>query len=201
MTRNSSSKRRRRPPRSSNTLGQQPRFNVGRELVARPAPIPMLPPKLDITPGMAKTVRLVVPGTGSPIPLFPRILSQQDQADYGSSSIRWNTLRVIGARVWYDQQAATTDALSVTVLSIGAANNTSTGTNPPVLTLAIDQTTAVSGISVGITTRMPGVAWKWGLVDRGTILQAGNGVTELFILSAYGSSLDAICDVDVVFSA
>lgn len=95
-----------------------------------------------------------------------------DQSDYGSSSVRYAEVRVLWGRVW------------------GPVGNATQGTavsNSGLLTVQVSSPGGIilktlEDTSPAGSTKPARVGWRWGLIDRGTILQTSNAI-KLAVIS------------------
>jgi len=157
------------------------------------------PPDNKPRPHASKWVRILL-GLGSGVQSFvlsPNAIVTQDQADYGTSSLRWSALRVLRARVYPSTNVNTTAPnfvvtdLTVEVYGIAAATSV---TSTPQLSLV----TSTRGTPLGHFSRA--LSWVWSKVDQSVTLGATTAIKlALIATDANYVGGEIIIDVEVVF--
>jgi len=157
------------------------------------------PPDNKPRPHASKWVRILL-GLGSGVQSFvlsPNAIVTQDQADYGTSSLRWSALRVLRARIYPSTNVNTTAPnfvvtdLTVEVYGIAAATSV---TSTPQLSLV----TSTRGTPLGHFSRA--LSWVWSKVDQSVTLGATTAIKlALIATDANYVGGEIIIDVEVVF--
>jgi len=89
-------------------------------------------------PSVQRTIRIVpVVSVGTPLDITPTLIALEDQAEYGTTSTRYTTMRILSARIW-GAEVATFTGLTVT---FRMPPGTTAATAGPVLEVLTDQPT------------------------------------------------------------
>jgi len=151
-------------------------------------------------PHMSKWVRILVglaAGAQNYV-LAPNQITNQDQADYSTSSPRWNSMRVLRARVYPSVNVNTAAPnFVVTDLSVLVYGLT-TGTGASTAQSQLQLVSSNRGTVTGHFSRA--LAWVWSKVDQAIILNAGSG-NRLVLIQTDSNYVggEIIIDVEVVF--
>lgn len=158
-----------------NSVGRfDPKWRLGPRAVRCPMGIPQ---SINSTPSAAYTLVGQILHAGLDQNITFSSLATVDQQNYGSAGIRWNNMRVIGARVWGPGGGAGLSTNLCAVDVFGQLYNSSI-----VLNLS-----SANSITTGATfgpTKQPGVAWVWGDADQGISVPATTPNTLFRILAA-----------------